>query len=208
MTVFSSLRITALSTHFSGVPRLHLEGKISGWETRGVFQPRSGPDTPPLDSEGRICQELSPPPPGKGSILISRALAPILWLWTWHFTLSWFPNPNPQAREITQHSTSQPWHDWHCGLDHSFKWDHPCIPGHLPTSPASTHKKPGASPAPVLTTPNLSKHCQISLFIAQSPWVENHLTEYKKMKKPFKILFQGDQLNKAWCSTQWNLLSM
>lgn len=199
MTMFGLWRITTSSTHFSGVPRQHLEGK-NKW-----LRDRRSP--PALHWSRHTSSRLwgaymlgaFTSPSEKRSILVSWAFVPVLWLWTWHFTLSRFPNPNPQARGITQHSTSQPWHDWHCGLDHSFRWDHQCTPGHLPVSPASTHRKPGASASPAATTQNLSKHCQISLFIAQSPWVENHLTEYKTIKKTFKILFQGDQLNKAWC---------
>lgn len=191
MTVFGSFRITASSTHFSGVPRQHLEGKISGWETRGTLQPHSGPDTPPLDSEGSICWELSPPSPVKGSILVSRALAPVLWLWTWHFTRSRFPSANHRL----EGSASTRLTLW-AG---SFFQVGPSMYQDICQHPSLHPQKPGASPSPVVTTPNPSKHCQISLFIAQSPWVKNHLTEYKKMKKPFKILFQGDQLNKAWC---------
>ena len=158
MTVFGSLRITASSTHFSGVPRQHLEGKISGWETRGTLQPRSGPDTPPLDSEGHICQEFSPPPPGKGSILISRALAPVLWFWTWHFTRSQFPSANHRLE-----GSASTWLTLWAG---SFFQVGPSTYHTFANIPSLHPQKPRASPSPVVTTPNPSKHCQISLFIA------------------------------------------
>ena len=158
-------------------------GENGTWETRGALPPGGGPDMSPVDSEGVYARELSPPPSEKGSILVARAFAPVLWLWTWHFTLSWLPKTNLHAGEITQHRTSQPRHDWHCGLDHSLWRGRPVL-----------HKMftsiPGPPPPPT-TTKNLSQYCQISPNTAKSPRAENHWPSVKRLNNNVKLYSEG-----------------